>query len=54
MSAISNVKIIQLKTSQIVMEREQLNVKLKDRIRNTVIWQSTRVTCIAKYVTKTK
>ena len=31
-----------------------LNVKLKDRIRNTIIRQRTRVTDIVQYVTNTK
>ena len=31
-----------------------LNVKLKDRIRNTIIRQRTRVTGIVQYVTNTK
>ena len=36
------------------MERRMLNVKLEDRIRNTIIRQRTRVTDIAQYVTNTK
>ena len=31
-----------------------LNVKLKDRIRNTIIRQRTRMTDIVQYVTNTK
>ena len=31
------------------MERKMLNVKLKDRIRNTIIRQRTRVTDIVQY-----
>ena len=36
------------------MERKMLNVKLKDRIRNTIIRQITTVTHIVQYVTNTK
>ena len=36
------------------MERRMLNVKLKDRIRNTIIRQRTRVTDIVQYVTSAK
>ena len=36
------------------MERKVLNVKLKDKIRNTIIRQRTRVTDIVQYVTKAK
>ena len=36
------------------MDRKMLNVKLKDRIRNTIIRQRTRVTDIVQYVTSTK
>ena len=36
------------------MERKKVNIKLKDRIRNSSIWQITRVTDIVQYVTKTK
>ena len=36
------------------MERKMLNVKLKDRIRSTIIKQRTRVTDIVQYVTSTK
>ena len=36
------------------MERRMLNVKLKDRILNTIIRQRTRVTDIVQYVTNTK
>ena len=41
-------------TSQRVMERKMLNVKLKDRIRITTIRQRTRVTNIVKYGTNAK
>ena len=43
-----------LEISQRAMERRMLNVKLKDRIRNTTIRQRTRVTDIVEYVTNTK
>ena len=43
-----------LEISQRSMERRMLNVKLKDRIRNTTIRQRTRVTDIVQYVTNTK
>ena len=36
------------------MERRMLNVKLKDRVRNTITRQRTRVTNIVQYVTNTK
>ena len=36
------------------MERNILNVKLKDRFRNTTIRQRTRLTDIVQYVTITK
>ena len=36
------------------MERKTLNVKLKDRIRNTTIRQRTRVTDIVRFLTNTK
>ena len=36
------------------MERKMLNVELKDRIRNTIIRQATRVTDIVQYVTNAK
>ena len=32
------------------MERKMLNVKLNDRIRNTIISQRTRVTAIVEHV----
>ena len=40
--------------SQRAMERRMLNVKLKDKIRNSIIRQRTRVTDIVQYVTNTK
>ena len=43
--------IKKLETSQRAMERKMLNVKLKDRIRNTIIRQRTRVADIVQYVT---
>ena len=39
---------------QRALERRMLDVKLKDRIRNTIIRQRTRVTEIVQYVTNTK
>ena len=42
--------IEKLETSQRAMERKMLSVKLKDRIRNIIIWQRTRVTDIVQYV----
>ena len=36
------------------MERKTLNVKLKDRIRNTIIRQRSRVTDLVQYATNTK
>ena len=43
-----------LETNHRAMERRRLNVKPKDRIRNTIIRQGTRVTDIVQYVTNTK
>ena len=43
-----------LETSQRAMERRMLNVKLKDRIRNTIIRQRTRGSDIVQYVTNMK
>ena len=43
-----------LEPSRRAMERKMLNVKLKDRIRNTIIRQRTRVTDTVQYVTNTK
>ena len=43
-----------LETSQRAMEKKMLNVKLKDRIRNTIIRKRTRVTGKVQYVTNTK
>ena len=43
-----------LETSQRAMERKMLNVKLQDRIRNTIIRQRTRVADIVQYVANTK
>ena len=43
-----------LETSQRATERKMLNVKLKDRLRYTIIRQRTRVTDIVQYVTNTK
>ena len=43
-----------LETSQRSMIRKMLNVKLKDRIRISIIRQRTRLTDIVQYVTNTK
>ena len=43
-----------LETSQRAMERKMLKVKLKDRIRKTIIRHRTRVINIVQYVTNTK
>ena len=43
-----------LETSRRAKERRMLNAKLKDRIRDTIIRQRTRVTDIVQYVTNTK
>ena len=43
-----------LETSQWVMERKMLYVKLKDRIHGTITKQRTRVTDIVQYVTNVK
>ena len=43
-----------LERIQRAMGRKMLNVKLKDRIRNTTIRQRTRMTGIVQYVTNTK
>ena len=43
-----------LETSQRATERKMLNVKLKDRIRTTIIRQRTKVADIVQYVTNTK
>ena len=40
-----------LETRQRAMERKMLNVRFKDRIRNTIIRQRTRGTDIVQYVT---
>ena len=36
------------------MERKMLNVKLNNRIQNTIIWQRTKVTDLSKYVRNVK
>ena len=48
------VLVKKLETSQRAMERKLLNVKLKDRTRNTIIKRRTRVTDVVQYVTNTK
>ena len=53
--SLTKTLVKKLETSQRPMERRMLlNVKLKDRIRNTNIRQRTRVTDIVQYVTNTK
>ena len=52
--SLTKALVKKLETSQRDMERRMLNVKLKDRIRNTTIRQRTRVTDIVQYVTNTK
>ena len=52
--SLTEVSVKKLETSQQAMERRMLNVKLKDRIRNTTIRQRTKVTDIVQYVTNTK
>ena len=48
--SLTKALVKKLETNQRAMERKMLNVKLKDRIHNTIIWQRTRV----QYVTNTK
>ena len=50
----SMVLVEKLETSQRAMDRKMLNVKLKYRIRNTIITQRTRVNDIVQYVTNKK
>ena len=52
--ALTKALVQKLETSERAMERRMLNVKLKDRIRNTIIRQTIRVTDIVQYVTNTK
>ena len=52
--SLTKASVKNLETSQRAMERRMLNVKLKDRIRNTTIRQRTRVTDIVQHVTNTK
>ena len=52
--SLTKALVKKLETSHRAMERRMLNVKLKDRIRNTTIRQRTRVTDIVQYVTNTK
>ena len=49
--SLTKALVKKLETSQRAMERKMLNVKLKDRIRNTNIRQRTRVTDKVQYVT---
>ena len=43
-----------LEVSQRAMERKMLNIKLKDKIRNTAIRQRTQIKDITEKITKTK
>ena len=52
--SLTKALVKKLETSQRAMERRMLNVKLEDRIRNTTIRQSTRVTDIVQNVTNMK
>ena len=52
--SLTKALVKKLETSQRIMERNMLNVKLKDRIHNTIIRQRTRVTDIVQYVTTMK
>ena len=52
--SLTKALVKKLETSQRTMERKILNVKLKDRISNTIIMQRTRVTDIVQYVINTK
>ena len=52
--SLTEALVKKLETSQQAMEKKMLNVKLKDRIRNTIIRQRTTVTNIVQYVTNTK
>ena len=52
--SLTKALVKKLVTSQPAMERKMLNVKLKDRIRNTITRQRTGVTDIVQYVTNTK
>ena len=52
--SLTKALVKKLETSQRVMERKMLNVKLKDKILYTIIRQRTRVTDIVQYVTNTK
>ena len=52
--SLTKVLVKKLETSQRAMKRKMLNVKLKDRICNTITGQRTRVTDIVQYVTNTK
>ena len=51
--SLTKASVKKLETSQQAMERKRLNVKLKDKIRNT-IRQRTSVTDIVQYVANTK
>ena len=47
--SLTKALVKKLETSQRAIERKLLNVKLKYRIRNTIIRQRTRVTDIVQY-----
>ena len=52
--SLTKALVKKLETSQRAVERRMFNVKLNDRIRNTIIRQRTRVKDIVQYVTNTK
>ena len=52
--SLTNALVKKLETSQPAMETKLLNVKLEDRILNTITGQRTRVTDKVQYVTNTK
>ena len=52
--SLTKALVKKLETSQWAMKRKMLNVKLKDKIRNTIIRQRSRVTGIVQQVTNTK
>ena len=52
--SLTKALVKKLETSQRATERKMLNVKPKDKIRNTITGQRTRVTDMVKYVTNAK
>ena len=52
--SLTRALVKKFETSQRAMERKMLNVKLKDRIRNTITRRRTRVTYVVQYVTNMK